>query len=223
MGSPSRTSRSRCRASAPPASAGSFAKAGAKTSLLYICAGLPLFLGGELAAPARTTRRVLIGAYLVTVVIVVLAVAPLAAAPGLARTDVPGVELAAQFSGTAPGTGDRDRGRGQHRRRDPVRVPGADPSGRGGRRLGDAPRLDRRGRDRRRGRSDHADRSRRDLRRARAGVGGGAVDQPADRVRGVPAVRGAARPAPGPGMGADRRRRRAGAVRAVPSVAHPAS
>jgi hypothetical protein len=83
------------------APAGSFAKAGAKTSLLYICAGLPLFLGGELAAPARTSRRVLIGAYLVTVVIVVLAVAPLAAAPGLARTDVPGVELAAQFSGTA--------------------------------------------------------------------------------------------------------------------------
>jgi hypothetical protein len=83
------------------ASAGSFAKAGARTSLLYICAGLPLFLGGELAAPARTTRRVLLGAYLVTAVIILLAVAPLAAAPGLARTDVPGVELAAQFSGTA--------------------------------------------------------------------------------------------------------------------------
>jgi amino acid transporter len=82
------------------ASAGSFAKGGAQTSLLYICAGLPLFLGGELAAPARTTRRVLIGAYLVTIVIVLLAVAPLAAAPGLARTDVPGVELAAQFSST---------------------------------------------------------------------------------------------------------------------------
>ena len=79
---------------------GSFAKASAKTSLLYICAGLPLFLGGELAAPARTTRRVLTGAYLLTFVIIVLAVAPLAAAPGLARTDVPGVELAAQFSGT---------------------------------------------------------------------------------------------------------------------------
>ena len=42
----------------------------------------------------------LIGAYLVTVVIVVLAVAPLAAAPGLARTDVPGVELDRQFAST---------------------------------------------------------------------------------------------------------------------------
>ena len=82
------------------ASAGSFAEAGARTSLLYICAGLPLFLGGELAAPGRTTRRVLIGAYLMTIVIVLLAVAPLAAAPGLAHTDVPGFELTAQFAST---------------------------------------------------------------------------------------------------------------------------
>ncbi len=85
---------------AASASGGSLAQASAKTSLLYICAGLPLFLGGELAAPARTTGRVLIGAYLVTIVIIVLAVAPLAAAPGLARTDVPGVELVAQFAST---------------------------------------------------------------------------------------------------------------------------
>ena len=82
------------------ASAGSFVKASAQTSLLYICARLPLFLGAELAAPAPTTRRVLIGAYLVTIAIVVLAVAPLAAAPGLAHTDVPGVELATQFAST---------------------------------------------------------------------------------------------------------------------------
>jgi hypothetical protein len=83
------------------ASAGDIATAGAKSSLLYICAGLPLFLGGELAPPAGPTmRRGLIGAYLLTVVIVVLAVAPLAAAPGLARTDVPGVELVAQYAST---------------------------------------------------------------------------------------------------------------------------
>jgi hypothetical protein len=82
------------------ASAGSIATAGAKSSLLYICAGLPLFLGGELATPVPTIRRGLIGAYGATVAIVVLAVAPLAAAPGLARTDVPGFELAAQFAST---------------------------------------------------------------------------------------------------------------------------
>jgi hypothetical protein len=70
-----------------------------------------LFLGAELAAPSRTAHRGLIGAYLVTIVIVVLAVAPLAAAPGLARTDVPGVELTAQFASTglarAIGSGSR--------------------------------------------------------------------------------------------------------------------
>jgi hypothetical protein len=82
------------------ASAGSLVQATAKTSLLYICAGLPLFLGAELAAPARTARRGIIAAYLATIVMVVLAVAPLAAAPGLARTDVPGFELATQFAST---------------------------------------------------------------------------------------------------------------------------
>jgi hypothetical protein len=80
------------------ASAGSFAQAGAKSSLLYICAGLPLFLGGEVARPGPTVRRGVIGAYLVTVAIVVLAVAPLAAAPGITRTDVPGFELTTQFA-----------------------------------------------------------------------------------------------------------------------------
>jgi amino acid transporter len=81
------------------AAAGSLTKAGAQTSLLYICGSLPLFLGGELARPARTIRRGLIGAYLLTAVVVVLAVAPLAALPGLTRTDVPGVSVAQQFAG----------------------------------------------------------------------------------------------------------------------------
>ncbi len=81
------------------APAGSLAKAGAQTSLLYICAGLPLFLGGELATPVRTIRRGLLGAYLATGVVVLLAVAPLAAAPGLTRTEVPGFTLIEQYSG----------------------------------------------------------------------------------------------------------------------------
>lgn len=81
------------------APAGSLAKAGAQTSLLYICGSLPLFLGGELATPARTIRRGLIAAFLLTAGVVVLAVAPLAAAPGLLHTQVPGVSLVEQFSG----------------------------------------------------------------------------------------------------------------------------
>jgi amino acid transporter len=92
---------------APPVStlgtsapAGSFAKAGAQTSLLYICAGLPLFLGGELAAPVRTIRRGLLGAYLATGLVVLLAVAPLAAAPGLTHTEVPGFSVIEQYAGS---------------------------------------------------------------------------------------------------------------------------
>jgi hypothetical protein len=84
-------------ASAP---AGALAKASAQTSLLYICGSLPLFLGGELARPARVIRRGLTGAFLITAAVVTLAVAPLAAAPGLLRTQAPGVSVAQQFSST---------------------------------------------------------------------------------------------------------------------------
>ena len=79
--------------------AGPVAKASAETSLLYVCGSLPLFLGGEVRAPARTIRRGLVGAFAVTALVVLVAVAPLAAAPGLTRTAVPGVSVVAQFAG----------------------------------------------------------------------------------------------------------------------------
>lgn len=82
------------------AGAGSLAKAGVQTSFLYICGSLPLFMGGELRNPARTMRRGLTGAFVLTGLVVTLAVAPLAASPGLLRTDFPGVRLAQQFSGS---------------------------------------------------------------------------------------------------------------------------
>jgi amino acid transporter len=81
------------------APAGSIAKAGAQTSLLYICGSLPLFLGGELKRPARTIRRGLLGTYLLTAVVISLAVVPLAIAPGLLRTAIPGVTVAQLFAG----------------------------------------------------------------------------------------------------------------------------
>ena len=81
------------------APAGAFAKASAQTSLLYICGSLPLFLGGELATPVRTIRRGLTAASVVTAAVIVLAVAQMAAAPGLASTAVPGVTVAQQFAG----------------------------------------------------------------------------------------------------------------------------
>jgi len=81
------------------AGAGAVAKASAQTSLLYVCGSLPLFLGGELAAPARTIRRGITAAFLATATVIVLAVAPLAAMPGLLGTAVPGVSVAEQFAG----------------------------------------------------------------------------------------------------------------------------
>jgi amino acid transporter len=86
------------------APAGAFAKASAQTSLLYICGSLPLFLGGELATPARTIRRGLLGSFAVTAVVVTLAVAPFAADPGLTNTAIPGVTVAQQFA--SPGLAD---------------------------------------------------------------------------------------------------------------------
>jgi amino acid transporter len=83
-------------ASAP---SGALAKASAQTSLLYVCGSLPLFLGGELARPARTIRRGVTGAFLVTAGVIVLAVAPLAAIPGVLHTDVPGVRVVEQYAG----------------------------------------------------------------------------------------------------------------------------
>jgi basic amino acid/polyamine antiporter, APA family len=81
------------------AGGGPLAKASVQTSGLYICGSLPLFLGGELAAPARTIRRGVSVAFAATVIVIVLAVAPLASMPGLLRTAVPGVSVAQQFAG----------------------------------------------------------------------------------------------------------------------------
>jgi amino acid transporter len=81
------------------APAGALATATGQTALLYICGSLPLFLGGELARPARTIRRGLIGAYLVTAAVIVAAVAPLAADPAITRAPIPGMSVAARFAG----------------------------------------------------------------------------------------------------------------------------
>jgi len=81
------------------APADALARASAQTSLVYVCGSLPLFLGGELARPARTIRTVLPAAALATTVVIVLAVAPLASLPGLTGTDIPGLSVLEQFGG----------------------------------------------------------------------------------------------------------------------------
>jgi hypothetical protein len=85
------------------APAGSLAIAGGQTALLYICGSLPFFLGGELGGNLRrqfaTMRRGVLGAYLATAVVIIAAVAPLAADPALAGSEIPGMAVAERFVG----------------------------------------------------------------------------------------------------------------------------
>lgn len=81
------------------APAGTLASATGQTALLYVCASLPLFLGGEVARPAVTMRRGLTAAYLVTAAVVIAVVFPLAAVPQFTRAAVPGVSIAEQYAG----------------------------------------------------------------------------------------------------------------------------
>ena len=72
----------------------------AQSSLFYICGSLPLFLGGEVARPAVTIRRGLLAAFGITVLVIVLAVAPLAGSPDLLGAPVAGVAVASRFVGS---------------------------------------------------------------------------------------------------------------------------
>jgi hypothetical protein len=85
------------------APAGSLAISSGQTALLYICGSLPFFLGGELGSDPRrafrTTRRGLLGAYLVTSALIIATVAPLAADPALLRGEIPGMDVAQRFAG----------------------------------------------------------------------------------------------------------------------------
>jgi len=80
------------------------ATAAARTSLLYVCASLPLFLGGEVRRPQRAMPRALVGAWLVTAVGVGAAVFPLAHDPAFAHADIPGMSVVRQFGSAGLGT-----------------------------------------------------------------------------------------------------------------------
>lgn len=81
------------------APSGSLATATGQTALLYVCGSLPLFLGGEVARPARTVPRGLVAGFLLVAAAVVAAVFPLAANPAFARAPIPGMSIAEQFAG----------------------------------------------------------------------------------------------------------------------------
>jgi hypothetical protein len=84
---------------ASPAPTGAAVSATASTALLYACGSLPVFLGGEVARPARTVRRGLVAGFLLVASGVVAVAAPLAANPAFARAAIPGMSLARVFSG----------------------------------------------------------------------------------------------------------------------------
>jgi hypothetical protein len=79
------------------APAGSVAIASGQTALLFICGSLPFFLGGEASRPH--IRQGLVGAYAACVAVIILAVAPLASDPSIARAEIPGMEVAERFAG----------------------------------------------------------------------------------------------------------------------------
>jgi hypothetical protein len=76
------------------------ARGSANIALLFLCGGLPLFLGAEVAGGARAVRRSLVIAAVVTAGYLVFAVFPLAAVdPALAHAHLPGFAIADAYSG----------------------------------------------------------------------------------------------------------------------------
>jgi amino acid transporter len=70
-------------------------------SLLFTCASLPLFLGGEVAGGGRTVRRTIVAAVAVTGVLILLTAVPMAALGDsqLAALEAPGYTLVKAYEG----------------------------------------------------------------------------------------------------------------------------
>lgn len=79
--------------------AGSVATATGLTALLYVCASLPVFLGGEVRDAKRTVPRALLVGYALTALGVVAVVFPLAANPAFLHAPIPGVSIVEVLAG----------------------------------------------------------------------------------------------------------------------------
>jgi amino acid transporter len=80
---------------APTAHPADLLSAGGNLSLLFVCAGLPLFLGGEAQGGSRTVRTGLARGWAIAAVATVAATVPMAAlAPQLLGAALPGAALA---------------------------------------------------------------------------------------------------------------------------------
>ena len=84
----------------PNTSAHTTAQATAAISLLFLCASLPLFFGGEVQGANRTIRAALLTAFLVVAACTLFAVVPLAAIPQQLRgSAIPGLAIAQAYGG----------------------------------------------------------------------------------------------------------------------------
>jgi amino acid transporter len=70
-------------------------------ALLFTCASLPLFLGGEIAGGGRTVRRTILGAVVITAVLLLLVAVPMAGLgeSSIATLEVPGYTLVKTYEG----------------------------------------------------------------------------------------------------------------------------
>ena len=70
-------------------------------ALLFTCASLPLFLGGEIAGGGRTVRRTILGAVVITAVLLLLVAVPMAGLgeSSIATLEVPGYTLVKAYEG----------------------------------------------------------------------------------------------------------------------------
>ncbi len=91
---------------APPSSLighGNFAgilKGAGSVSSLYVCASLPLFLGGEVSGGSRAVQKGLVGAFAAVAALVIIAILPLAnVSQQIVDSPVPGVAMADAFAG----------------------------------------------------------------------------------------------------------------------------
>ncbi len=84
----------------PNTSAHATARDTAAISLLFLCASLPLFFGGEVQGGNRTVRAALLTAFLVVAACTLFAVVPLAAIPQHLRgSAIPGLAIAQAYGG----------------------------------------------------------------------------------------------------------------------------
>jgi amino acid transporter len=84
----------------------SVARGAGNVALLFTCASLPLFLGGEVAGGGRTVRRTILGAVVIAAILILMTAVPMASLGGssLATLESPGYTLVKAYEGNGLAT-----------------------------------------------------------------------------------------------------------------------